>query len=88
MLGEKIMLGNGNLCRFWDEAFGPNPTPLKDRFPEIYGVCRDQECTVHEVVGKQFNIPFRRNIMGNLLIQWQEVINYVNSIPFPWMRIK
>ena len=31
-------------------------------------------------MGKQFNIPFRRNIMGNLLMQWQEVIDYVNSI--------
>ena len=41
--GRKIMLGNGNLCRFWDEAFGPKPIPLRERFPEIYGVCRDQE---------------------------------------------
>ena len=75
-------MNNENRCRFWCEAFGPNNMPLKERFPELFEVCRDQECTIREALDKNLVLSFRRNISGNLLRQWLEIVEYVNVIPF------
>jgi hypothetical protein len=45
LCGRRMQVGNGRLTRFWCDAWCGH-SPLKDKFPEIYNISREQEITV------------------------------------------
>ena len=78
--GRRVVLHNGGGCLLWKDSFGPNKTPLMRRFPEIYGICQDQDCTVKFLVDKNFVLSFRRQVTGVLLNQWNMVVDYIKGL--------
>ena len=69
MCPGRYTLKAGNLARLWIDPIEGNP-PLRDKFPELYGICNDQEVTVARV---------RRRLHPQLVKQWEEVKQMVDS---------
>ena len=78
--GRRVVLHNGGGCLLWKDSFGPDKVPLMRRFPEIYDICQDQDCTVKFLVNKNFILSFRRQVTGRLLNQWNMVVDYIKGL--------
>jgi hypothetical protein len=59
-LGDRRMkVENGRNTSFWCDSWC-DQVPLKDRFPEIYDICIEQEVTMAEAAAMHWNFSFRR----------------------------
>ena len=69
MAGRKIKIESGNLARVWYDPWVENTT-LKDPFPDLFSICQEQECTVASWAAKNYELGFRRSLVGELGEQW------------------
>lgn len=81
MAGRKIILNSGNLMRLWLDPWYNNKN-LSDQFPQLFDLCQKQNCTIAEFVDCNFLIPFRRRLLDDMLIQWNEIVARVQGISF------
>lgn len=54
--------------------------PFCVQFPVLFDLCQSQDCTVKDASDAGFAIPFRRNLSGILLSQWNEIIDKVSTL--------
>jgi hypothetical protein len=47
-------------CLAFDVMLGVEHSPLKDKFPEIYNICREQDITVAAAAAMDWGFTFRR----------------------------
>jgi hypothetical protein len=78
--GRKVVLNNGNITRLWkDPIMGEQP--FCEKFPVLFNLCQVQDCTVKSCKEANFEIPFRRHLRGELLDQWQHILNTLLLAP-------
>ena len=65
MAGRKININSGDLARIWHDPWVAN-TPLRDRFPVLFNICQDQDCTIASLVANNYTLGFRRRLFGEL----------------------
>jgi hypothetical protein len=58
LCGKRMHVGNGRMTRVCDAWCGHSP--LKDKFPEIYNICREQNITVAAAAAMDWGFTFRR----------------------------
>lgn len=66
MAGRKIKINHGDLVRIWQDPWLLD-IPLKSRFPILFDICQDQDCTLADFVTNGYEIRFRRRLLLNLL---------------------
>lgn len=76
MMGRKIKLGCGNLSRVWKDSIEGLPT-LNLRFPRLFEICTDQDCTVQNFNRVETLTFFRRRLCPDLREQWDRVRQYI-----------
>ncbi|XP_048552830.1 uncharacterized protein LOC125533101 [Triticum urartu] len=69
MAGRKIIINSGNLTRVWHDPWVENII-LKDRFPDLFSICHDQESTLASWVTSNYDLDFRHRLTGVLGEQW------------------
>jgi hypothetical protein len=57
--GRRVKVGNGKNTSFWCDAWC-DQTPLRDRLPEIFYICIEQDVTVDDAANMNWNFSFRR----------------------------
>jgi len=57
--GRVTIIGNGKKIDFWSDSWCDN-IPLKERFPNLFPVCREQNCTVNFMASRSRRLSFRR----------------------------
>jgi hypothetical protein len=78
--GRQVNLGNGSITRLWEDPILGNP-PYRDQFPTLYDLCQQKNCSIKHCVERNFNILFRRRLRGDLLSQWNSMVELVKDIP-------
>jgi hypothetical protein len=73
--GRRMKVGNGRDTSFWCDAWC-DQIPLKDRFPEIFDICIEQNVIVAAAATMNWNFSFRRWMTPD--IAWQ--IHGLNQI--------
>jgi hypothetical protein len=68
LCGRRMKVGNGRNTSFWCDSWC-DQLPLKDRFPEIYDICIEQNVTVAEAAVMHWNFSFRRWMTPDLACQ-------------------
>jgi hypothetical protein len=46
---------------------------LAEKYPGLFNICHSQEDTFEQVVESNFNVPFRRRLNPELLLQWNNI---------------
>ena len=67
-------LGNGKNIDFWHDVWC-GPLSLKDRFPNLYNICFDQECSVHTICKQNWRLYFKRWLSEDLQNQLWDLHN-------------
>ena len=70
MAGRKINVNCGDLARVWHDPWLGDGV-LRDRFPVLFDICQNQECTVASFVANDYELAFRRRLFGELVDQWK-----------------
>jgi hypothetical protein len=81
MVGRKINLRKGNICRLWQDSITGEP-PLCLKFPDLFDLCLDNECTIQDACVSDFEIPFRRTLRGDNLLHWNTIKDSLRNLPF------
>lgn len=76
MVGRKIKLGCGDLTRVWKDSIDGLP-PLNLRFPQLFEICTDQDCTVQKFDRVEASTFFRRRLCPNLRGQWDKLREHI-----------
>jgi hypothetical protein len=66
--GRRMKVGDGKNTSFWCDAWC-DQTPLKDRFPEIFDICIEQDVTVAAAANMNWNFSFRRWMTPDIALQ-------------------
>jgi hypothetical protein len=74
--GRILRLGNGKNIDFWHDIWC-GPLYLKDRFPELFKICFDQDCSVMKMCNRNWRLSFRRWLSENLKEQLRDLHNMV-----------
>jgi len=65
---------DGSNTRFWDNIW-VGTLPFRVRYPFLYNIVRDPHATVAKVLATQpLNISFRRALVDNKLVEWQDLV--------------
>ena len=80
MSGRKVNINKGDLARVWHDPWVDNGI-LRERFPVLYDICQDQDCTVASFVDNDYNLPFRRRLFGELEEQWNWMVCEAKKMP-------
>ncbi|PWZ05294.1 hypothetical protein Zm00014a_015219 [Zea mays] len=76
----KTEVGNGLNTSFWKSTWLGNQ-PLSIQFPVLFDLTYDKDVSVKEVFTSKFeSLTFRRRIVGNLRLLFDELINYCNQV--------
>ncbi|WVZ93022.1 hypothetical protein U9M48_039045 [Paspalum notatum var. saurae] len=71
---------NGLQIRFWEDKWLGNFT-LKEQYPSLFNIARNKHSSVAHVVSTSpFNISFRRALMGDKLIKWNELVVRIDTM--------
>ena len=66
--------GNGTNIRFWEDTW-LGSRAFKDQYPTLYNLARKKQSIVAKVMSTTpLNISFRRAIVGQKLIEWNDLI--------------
>uniref|UniRef100_A0A8I7B9N1 Reverse transcriptase domain-containing protein n=1 Tax=Hordeum vulgare subsp. vulgare TaxID=112509 RepID=A0A8I7B9N1_HORVV len=76
MAGRGVVLKKGNIASLWLDDLGENIL-LKDRYPDLFEICLDKECTVDKVESMNHLTSFRRRLSPAMLQKWDEMKKYV-----------
>jgi hypothetical protein len=79
LVGRKIKLGNGNICRLWKDSIN-NERPLCETYPVLFDICQEQDITVKDALDKDLIIPFRRTLRGDSLNRWNDIKTFLTSL--------
>jgi hypothetical protein len=77
--GRKVILGNGDITRLWKDPLLDN-RPYCEQFPPLYDLCQLQDCSIKTFIDANFVIPFRRQLRGELLAQWNSIIEKIGML--------
>jgi hypothetical protein len=76
----KTDVGNGLKTSFWKSTWLGNQ-PLSSQFHVLFDLAYDKDVSVNEVFTSNFeSLTFRRKIVGNLKLLYDELINYCNQV--------
>jgi hypothetical protein len=74
------LLENGRKVRFWWDVW-IGDCPLKNQFPNIFQICRQQDWSVFEVLGLgDQNLTFRRNFGDKEIEEREELTKMVDGV--------
>jgi hypothetical protein len=73
-------LGNGEINRLWKDPLLDN-RPYCEHFPTLYDLCQLQDCSIKTFIDANLAIPFRRQLRGELLVQWNSIIEKIGMLP-------
>ncbi|KAE8806772.1 hypothetical protein D1007_16857 [Hordeum vulgare] len=76
MARRGIQLNKGNIVGLWLDDLGDNFL-LKDKYPELFEICMDKECTADKMENTNHLSPFRRRLSSEMLQKWDEMRRYV-----------
>jgi hypothetical protein len=80
--GTKWIVGNGKKIRFWHDIWLGN-CPLKIRFHKLFRISRQQEWSVHDFRGVDWNIDSRRRRLDNdEVAEWNELQEALDLVVF------
>ena len=72
MNGRGVKLNKGNVARLWlDELEGR--IPFKEKFPLLFDICVEQNCTVDRMDLLNHITSFRRRMSPEMMKQWDEM---------------
>ena len=57
--GRVMRIGNGMSTDFWADKWC-DKIPLKEKFPTLFAISNEINCTVHHMASKNWSISFRR----------------------------
>jgi hypothetical protein len=76
----KTEVGNGLNTSFWKSIWLGNQ-PLSTQFHVLFDLTYDKDVSVNEVFTSKFaSLTFRRRIVGNLKLLYDELISYCNQV--------
>jgi len=76
----RFKVSDGSQIRFWEDRW-LGGAPLKEVYPSLYNIARRKQSIVAEVLRSgPINITFRRALVGNKLLDWQDLIGRIASI--------
>jgi hypothetical protein len=76
----KTEIGNGLKTSFWKSNWMGNQ-PLSYQFPVLFDLTYDKDVSVNDVFTSNFeSLTFRRRIVGNLRLLFDELINCCNHV--------
>jgi hypothetical protein len=73
-----MVVGNGCRTSFWGDAWC-GYSPLKDKFPEIYEICNEQNISVAAAAQLGWRLSFRRWISTDLQMKWCGLVYIFNQ---------
>ena len=72
MKGRGVKLNKGDVARLWfDELEGR--IPFKEKFPVLFEICVEQNCTVDKIEDLNHITSFRRRMSLEMRNQWDEM---------------
>ena len=79
-LGSRWVVGDGKQVRFWEDSwFGSSPLAIQ--FWDLYCICREQCCTIHQIWdGHTLKLTFRRVFNEGMMLRWYELEKVAKSI--------
>lgn len=77
---DKFKLGDSSQVRFWEDVW-VGSFAFKDLYPDLYNIATKKSATVVKVLeNNQINIAFRRSLVSNNLLAWQQLIAAVSIV--------
>ena len=65
---------DGSQVRFCEDSWLGN-SPLRDQYPQLYNIVIKKQDTVDDVLSTQIpNISWRRDLVGNKLVMWNNLV--------------
>ena len=80
-LGRKPVLKNGNIVRFWKDAWLDNCS-LMVSYPMLFDICHAQDWTFGMARENGFVLPFRRRFTATLNEVWGFIVDKARNIQF------
>ena len=75
-----FIIKDGSQVRFWEDTWLGN-SPLHDQYPQLYNIVRKKQDTVPNVLRTQIsNLSWRRDIIGNKLMMWNNLVSRLSTI--------
>jgi hypothetical protein len=74
LCGRKMQVGDGTRTHFWGDSWCEH-SPLKDKFPDLFAICNDQNITVAKAASNNWRLSFRRWLSVDLQNQMRELNN-------------
>jgi hypothetical protein len=72
-----FQLNNGSQIRFCEDKWIRN-LAFKDQYPSLYNITRRKSDIVEKILsGVPLNISFRRQLMGNNLVLWHNLVHRI-----------
>ncbi|WVZ63267.1 hypothetical protein U9M48_012909 [Paspalum notatum var. saurae] len=75
-----FLIKNGSQYRFWEDRWLGQST-LREQYPCLYNIARYKQATVVEVLGTLLpNISWRRDLIGNKLAAWNNLLPHIANV--------
>jgi hypothetical protein len=76
---RRMIVGNGKKISFWKNTW-TGDSPLVTKFPCLFDLAYDKDISVSKVLSSNFvALSFRRRIMDNLNLMYEELMDCCNS---------
>jgi len=76
----KFKLGDGSQIRLWEETW-LDRHPLKMEYPNLFNIVLAKSMLrLHTLSTVQLNASFRRALLGNKLLEWNNLVARVANI--------
>jgi hypothetical protein len=79
LVGRKINLRNGSICRRWKDSI-LDEIPFCNKFPNLFDLCMDKDCTINEAMDANLVIHFRRTSRGDNLMHWNAMKDRLRTL--------
>jgi hypothetical protein len=73
------MINNGKMVSFWLDLW-TGDMPLCRKYPILYDLCENQDCSVFGVAREGWVIRFKVRLPPILVDRWYELASYLNTI--------
>jgi hypothetical protein len=70
--GTKWRIGNGRKTKFWHDVWLED-CPLKNKFPRLFRICRQQDWSVSQLREVEWNLDLRRRVGSEEVAEWNEL---------------
>ena len=69
-----FIIKDGSQIRFWEDVWLGNTT-LREQYPQLYNIARKKQDTIADILNTPIpNIPWRRDLIGNMLVMWNNLV--------------